>query len=113
MTDIGNIFEQNEDITPKQQSLYKRRQNTNILKTKLTKQELYLIQKPDNLTTWIDKISTYPDKLGDELIRKGRLIDSYPLMNEFTDMTLYEDQKILYETFSDDPKESWELIFNL
>ena len=113
MTNIADIFEQNEDITPKQQKLYERRQNTKILKTELNNPKSYLIQDQDALIHWVDKISTYQDRLEDDLTRNGELIDSHPLINEFTDIALYEDRKILYETFSEDPKESWELIFNL
>jgi len=113
MTNIADIFEQNEDITPKQQRLYEIRQNTKILKTELNNQKSYLIQVQDDLIHWADKISTYQNRLEEKLTRKGELIDSHPLINDVTDMALYEDQKIQYETFSDDPKESWELLFNL
>ncbi|MEA3514156.1 MAG: hypothetical protein U9R34_01635 [Nanoarchaeota archaeon] len=113
MTNIANVFEQNENKTLEQQRLYERRQNTNILKTELNEQELYLIQTQDSLIRWVDKISTYLDRLEDDLTRNGELIDSHPLINEVTDMSLYEDQKILYETFSDNPKEGWELLFKL
>ena len=94
MTNIENIFEENENITSEQE-------------------ESYLIQVQDDLIHWIDEISTYQDRLEEKLTRDGKLIESYPLINEFTDMALYEDRKILYETFSEDPKESWEEIFNL
>lgn len=113
MTNIENIFEQKENKTPKPQRLYERRQNTNILKTELSNQNSYLIQDQDALIPWVDKISTYLDRLEDDLTRNGELIDSHPLINEVTDMSLYEDQKILYETFSDNPKEGWELLFKL